>query len=86
MTIVIWVAVGLLVGLGGGFFGGQAAIRSSYRRKEGDIDSKIEKKMGEANSNAESISTKAQEQANRIIADAKEKSEDIKRKKMLEAK
>ncbi len=85
MEIIIGI-VGLLVGLGGGFFGGQAAIKSSYRRKEGDIDSKIEKKLSEANSNAEQIATKAQAQSDKIIADAKEKSEDIKRKKMLEAK
>jgi ribonucrease Y len=85
MEIIIGI-VGLLVGLGGGFFGGQAAIKSSYRRKEGDIDSKIEKKLSEANSNAEQMATKAQAQSDKIIADAKEKSEDIKRKKMLEAK
>ena len=85
MEIIIGI-VGLLVGLGGGFFGGQAAIKSSYRKKEGGIDSKIEKKLSEANSNAEQIATSAQAQSDKIIADAKEKSEDIKRKKMLEAK
>jgi ribonuclease Y len=85
MEIIIGI-VGLLVGLGGGFFGGQAAIRSSNRKKEGDIETKTEKMLTEAKSKAEQKEAEARDQANKIIEDAKEKSEDIKRKKMLEAK
>jgi ribonuclease Y len=85
MEIIIGI-VGLLVGLGGGFFGGQAAIRSSNRKKEGDIETKTEKMLTEAKSKVEQKEAEARDQANKIIEDAKEKSEDIKRKKMLEAK
>ena len=83
---IIFGIVGLLVGLGGGFFGGQAAIRSSNRKKEGDIETKTEKMLTEAKSKVEQKEAEARDQANKIIEDAKEKSEDIKRKKMLEAK
>jgi ribonuclease Y len=85
MEIIIGI-VGLLVGLGGGFFGGQAAIRSSNRKKEGDIETKTAKMLTEAKSKVEQKEAEARDQANKIIEDAKEKSEDIKRKKMLEAK
>jgi ribonuclease Y len=85
MEIIIGI-VGLLVGLGGGFFGGQAAIRSSNRKKEGDIETKTEKMLNEAKAKVEQKEAEARDQANKILEDAKEKSEDIKRKKMLEAK
>jgi ribonucrease Y len=85
MEIIIGL-VGLLLGAAGGFFGGQSAVRSSIRKKEGDIDVKLEKILNEAKEKASQKEQDAKSKAEQIIEDAKEQSENLKRKKMLEAK
>lgn len=85
MEIIIGL-VGLLFGAAGGFFGGQSVVRSSIRKKEGDIDVKLEKILNEAKDKASQREQEAKSKADQIIEDAKEQSENLRRKKMLEAK
>ena len=61
-------------------------LRSINRKKEGDLDTKIERILKETQEKATKKEEETKDQASRLIEDAKEQGENIKRKKMLEAK
>jgi len=83
---IIMALVALVVGSAGGFFGGQSVLRSNIRKKEGDTDEKIERLLASAQETTKRKEEEAKETVNRIVEDAKEQGENVKRKKMLEAK
>jgi ribonuclease Y len=85
MEIII-ALVALTIGSAGGYFGGQSVLRSTNRKKEGDLDIKIERILKETQEKATKKEEETKDQASRLIEDAKEQGENIKRKKMLEAK
>ncbi len=85
MEIII-ALVALTIGSAGGYFSGQSVLRSINRKKEGDLDTKIERILKETQEKATKKEEETKDQASRLIEDAKEQGENIKRKKMLEAK
>jgi ribonuclease Y len=72
---ILYAVVALIVGTAGGFVGGQSYLRNQNKKKEGDLDTKINKILSES-----------KEKAERILEDAKKQSENEKNKKILEAK
>lgn len=83
---ILFAVVGLVVGLAGGFFGGQSVVKSINRKKDLEIEEKMDKMLLEARENAGKKEKDAQEKASKIIENAKSQAESEKRKKGLEAK
>lgn len=83
---VLFALGGLIVGIAGGFFGGQSVIKGINRKKDQELEGKMDKMLVEARENATKREKEANEKAVKIIENAKSQAESEKRKKMLEAK
>jgi ribonuclease Y len=86
MEIVIYIAVGLLVGAVIGFLIGKDALKKFNQQRELDLEQQTKDILTKATKNAESKIREAKNKTRRIIEDAKREGESLKKRKMLEAK
>lgn len=86
MTLTTTVVIGLVVGLVIGFFVAQLIMRSTIKKKVGEINSKADLEVKEARLTAKRIIDEAETRAEKINSQAEAKNERIKQKKIQEAK
>lgn len=86
MTLTTTVIIGLVVGLVIGFVVAQLIMRSTIKKKVGEINSKADLEVKEARLTAKRIVDEAETRAEKINSQAEAKNERIKQKKIQEAK
>lgn len=85
MEIII-ALLGLAIGSGLGYYLGTKVLNKTVRDKEEDLESRIQDILQQAKDKKAEAEADAQEAASKIIEDAKRNGENIKRKKIKEAK
>ncbi|GAB5553657.1 MAG: ribonuclease Y [Saprospiraceae bacterium] len=86
MTLTTTVIIGLVAGLVIGFLVAQLIMRSTIKKKVGEINSKADLEVKEARLTAKRIIDEAETKAEKINSQAESKNERIKQKKIQEAK
>lgn len=86
MTLTTTVIIGLVAGLVIGFLVAQLIMRSTIKKKVGEINSKADLEVKEARLTAKRIVDEAETRAEKINSQAESKNERIKQKKIQEAK